>query len=114
MILFRCTDKGSHTSREIYRLELSERGGGTTANERAMNRLTVSIIRDGKRGDKVWNTGDPVKGPDVPTALSFPCPTCKLDRQIKYVDLVVIIEKLEAAGVADVDVSCLPAKIVTS
>lgn len=116
VILFRCTDKGTHPSRELYRIELSAvEPLGTTANEQAMERLSIVASRPGKRHDRVLNTsGDPLPvspSAALPTVLPFVCPTCRRNRQIKYVDLVGLIETLHAAGVTSVDVSVLPDRL---
>ncbi len=114
---FTCSRDG-HPSRVLRRIDLAADGAGSTPNEIALNRLSVNLWWDSKRrGDrvsdlKVERLAGELEGD--PTVLPFACPTCRLNRQIKYVDLVTVIEKLHAAGVSSVDVSAIPTNLGSS
>jgi hypothetical protein len=115
-ILFRCTDKGTHPSRELDRVRLAPDMGkpdALSAEQWAMERLSTFILRDGKRA------GAPVQHGDLPLREGgfvwvFRCPTCRRDLQVKYVNLISVMERLHAAGVSSVDISVLPARLVSS
>lgn len=102
-ILFRCKGRGTHPSREVGHYWLAPDTGeveGATVRERAMERLSTGVYRNGKRkGDarKVW-TASSEPG-------QFVCPTCGRDLQLKPENLVRLMERLHSAGVTAIDIS---------
>ncbi|GAB3568945.1 hypothetical protein GCM10027405_31410 [Arthrobacter alkaliphilus] len=112
---FICTDKRGHTSRELYTITLTpDRGQGSNLVENAMERLKIRGIRPAKRGGWVPGGSDPIvilpSGELAPT-IPMKCPTCPRKRDLPYVDVVFIMEKLHADGVSKVDLSYLPDKL---
>ena len=118
-ILFRCTDRDSHSSRVLDRVGLKPDTGKPdtlTADEWDMTRLTTFIWHDTKRGGGIRNGtphGELLLEEGV-YVWRFHCPTCRRDLQVKYGTLIRVMNQLHAAGVSSVDISKLPATLVSS
>ena len=105
-IRFRCTDKDTHPSRELDRVRLSP-----DTELSATERLGPFTMREGKRSaGRVRLREDPILEKGV-NMYRFACPTCRRDLQVKYENLIDMMDRLHAAGVSAVDISKLPATL---